>query len=147
MSPEPSFRAFLLRCLAGVLALAWAAGIAAAAPTPLLIRLLATGSMRPAVSHTMILPLDPVAYAQLRIGDVAVYRHDRTGLVVAHRIVARQFHWFVMKGDSNRRDDTGFMTRRNYLGLVHLPVAAAHGLRTGRFAEHRVAAQTPGHPR
>jgi signal peptidase I len=107
------------------------------APRAGLVRILATGSMRPLVEHTLILPLDPIPYRDLRIGEVAVYRHDRTGLVVAHRIVARQFDWFVMKGDSNRADDTGFMTRANYLGVVHLPgdYAGAAAVRRGRDAD------------
>jgi signal peptidase I len=101
--------------------IAASAGSASSATGPSFVRIIDTGSMHPIVSHELFLPLDPIPYGNLAVGMVAVYRHDRTGLVVAHRIVGRQFSWYVMKGDSNPRPDSGFMTQDNYLGVVHLP--------------------------
>jgi signal peptidase I len=92
-----------------------------AEPPPEFCRVLATGSMRGTFDFDQLALVERVPYDQLRAGMIVVYKHDRTGLVVAHRLIARQWGWWVAKGDSNPRYDTGFVTRENYR-FVAIPI-------------------------
>ena len=59
------------------------------------------------------------SYDKLKVGDVVIYRHG-SGYIM-HRLVARQFDWWIARGDNNTFADAPMVTRENYLGRVVTP--------------------------
>jgi signal peptidase I len=65
--------------------------------------------------------VESTALANIRIGDVIVYRgtnHDGEEDVLVHRIVASTPNGLVTRGDNNPRVDTTLVTAENLLGRV-----------------------------
>lgn len=63
-------------------------------------------------------------YDELKARDVVVYYDERRELYVMHRLVARQFDWWIVQGDNaqtNPKPDRAFVTRYNYIGKVITP--------------------------
>lgn len=75
---------------------------------------LGTGSMRPVFGGESLLLMEPASFDELRVGDIVTYSEPRSGRLVVHRLVERYRDRFVARGDANRRDDPGYVTRENY---------------------------------
>jgi signal peptidase I len=62
-----------------------------------------------------------------RVGEVAAYHNKDLGIVVMHRIVARDGDRFVLKGDNNSFLDSYRPTRADFVGKewIYLPKAGA----------------------
>lgn len=62
------------------------------------------------------------ASANYRVGDIVTYRHPTIGFVI-HRIIAREFNHFVLKGDNNSWLDSYQPTSDEVVGKLwlHLP--------------------------
>src|SRR5947207_15638009 len=56
-------------------------------------------SMFPALCNGMRLEVQPVAYDELKIGDLVVY-HDGRG-IICHRLIAKRLRLCYLKGDTN----------------------------------------------
>lgn len=78
-----------------------------------------TGSMRPLFDANAIVLSEAVAFDDLRIGDIVLFRHPASEATVVHRIVERRGRGFWTKGDHNGRMDDVLVTRGNYLGRVY----------------------------
>jgi signal peptidase I len=79
---------------------------------------LPTGSMKPFFDEKAILLMENAPFDQLKVGDVVTYWHPRLGVLVAHRLVAKDGDRFWAKGDANSRSDNVYVTRANYLKRV-----------------------------
>ena len=56
-------------------------------------------SMFPSLHHGMRLEVQPVAYDELKVGDLVVY-HDGRG-VICHRLIDKRMRLCYLKGDTN----------------------------------------------
>jgi len=61
--------------------------------------------------------------ASYHVGEVAAYHNTQLGVVVMHRIIARQGNRFVFKGDNNNFADNDHPTAGQIIGAewIHLP--------------------------
>jgi signal peptidase I len=61
--------------------------------------------------------------ASYHVGEVAAYHNTQLGVVVMHRIIAREGDRFVFKGDNNNFADTDHPTAAQIVGAewIHLP--------------------------
>lgn len=78
-----------------------------------------TGSMRPLFDANALVLSEAVAFDELRIGDIVLFRHPTLEATVVHRIVEKRPRGFWTKGDHNGRMDDVLVTRGNYLGRVY----------------------------
>jgi signal peptidase I len=84
----------------------------------------ATGSMRPAYDFADLVDLEPVPFADLKVGDV-VLRRIGAYREVMHRIVyigvaGNGGTFMVTKGDNVPKPDPSFMDEGDYLGRIKL---------------------------
>ncbi len=100
--------------LAIVLALLAVIGLAALPAFGHKGRVIASGSMGPAIPAGSIIISRPVAPATLAVGDVITFRRSEARVSVTHRIVAvreeRGQRAFVLKGDANHSPDPNEVT-------------------------------------
>lgn len=75
-----------------------------------------TGSMVPTFDHTCLLVMEPTPYADLKPGDIVVFK--KKGRPTAHRLVDFGASGWITKGDAMALKDRAPMTEREYLGRV-----------------------------
>ena len=73
--------------------------------------------MLPVLHAGQIVAAVPTSYADLRLGDICIYRNFR-GVLTIHRIVGGWSGKWVMRGDNNARADKWYMTPGRYLSRV-----------------------------
>ncbi len=77
-------------------------------------------SMRPTIPHGSVLDVVARPFADVRVGEVALYSVGETRLV-AHRIVGRRGARLLARGDSSARLDR--ISAADYLGVVRARIA------------------------
>lgn len=77
----------------------------------------ATGSMRPVLDGNALLVIEAAPWADLRRGDLVVYRSARGHLVV-HRLVSMCFGAWSVAGDANGWMDAEEVSPKNFKGRV-----------------------------
>ncbi len=76
-----------------------------------------TGSMKPTLDENSVVAVERVFFAQLRHGDIVIYR-SASGQPIVHRLHAQiQNNWQVL-GDNNSAVDRELVTPANLLGRV-----------------------------
>jgi len=76
-----------------------------------------TGSMKPTLDENSVVAVERVFFAQLRQGDIVIYR-SAAGQPIVHRLRAQvQNNWQVL-GDNNSAVDREMVTPANLLGRV-----------------------------
>jgi signal peptidase I len=87
-----------------------------------IFQLLPTGSMEPLMKGGDFIVVRGGGFDALQEGQVIAYRAawiPGDGLPVAHRLVGRDSHGWILSGDNNPRSEPQWrVTERNYIGLV-----------------------------
>lgn len=83
-------------------------------------------SMRPQLPHGSVLEVAPCAFADLRVGDIALYSAGEHRLV-AHRVVGRKGDRLLARGDSAARLD--LVRPEDFLGAVVARLESSGGTR------------------
>lgn len=78
-----------------------------------------TGSMRPLFDANSVLLAEPAPFDSLQVGDIVIFRHSRTGVMVVHRILERKREGYWTMGDHNDRMDDDLVTAKNYAGRIY----------------------------
>lgn len=74
-------------------------------------------SMMPFVRCKDIVTLKPLLNSSLRIGDIAAFIHPQTNKLIIHRVISRQYHNYIIKGDNILNVD-GVIHKDSILGKV-----------------------------
>lgn len=79
-----------------------------------------TGSMEPTINGNSLLLVRPIRFADLRKGDVIVFRAPKDGYLVVHRIwgISSGGSVLITRGDNNKSNDPWFVTEKLVVGLV-----------------------------
>jgi signal peptidase I len=76
-----------------------------------------SGSMLPTLDEGSIVTVEKVTLAELKRGDIVIYRNS-SGMVVIHRLYERhENRWFVL-GDNNPSIDRDTVSSQNLIGRV-----------------------------
>lgn len=102
---------------------AWRDAEAVAALDPQRFAVIGAGaSMRPVYGENTVLVLQKVPFESLSAGMNVAYRNQR-GVVVLHRLVAREATGWRAVGLNNPREDRERVTPQNLLGVVYAAFA------------------------
>jgi len=89
-----------------------------------------TGSMVPTLDDSVIIIVEKTSFADLKVGQIALYHAFWTENVIAHRIVGRLSRGWRTKGDALREADPSTLTQENFTGYT---VVAAIKKSTGEL--------------
>ena len=76
-----------------------------------------TGSMKPTLDENSVVAVETVYFAQLRQGDIVIYR-DAAGVPIVHRLYQQAGTRWLVLGDNNSAVDHEAVTPANLLGRV-----------------------------
>ena len=76
-----------------------------------------TGSMKPTLDENSVVAVESVYFAQLRQGDIVIYR-DAAGVPIVHRLYQQAGTRWLVLGDNNSAVDHEAVTPANLVGRV-----------------------------
>lgn len=76
-----------------------------------------TGSMKPTLDENSVVAVEAVAFGELRMGDIVIYR-DASGLPIVHRLQQQVAERWIVLGDNNSSVDREAVTPANFVGRV-----------------------------
>jgi len=74
--------------------------------------------MEPLMGGNSYLVIDPIDYQDLRPGMLVAYR-NLAGRRVVHQLVAKEGHYWTVRGINNVQEDADFVTPDNLIGVVY----------------------------
>lgn len=77
----------------------------------------ATGSMKPTLDESSVVTAEKVPFAQLRRGDIIIYR-SAAGFPIIHRLYEQHGESWLVLGDNNGAVDREAVTPDNFMGRV-----------------------------
>lgn len=86
----------------------------------------ASGSMKPTLDENSIVTIETVPFAELRKGDIIIYR-NRQGVPIIHRLYEETNGRWLVLGDNNAALDREAVTADNIVGRVCAIFYAAPG--------------------
>lgn len=88
-----------------------------------------TGSMKPTLDENSVVAVESVFFAQLRQGDIVIYR-DASGVPIVHRLYQQTGTSWLVLGDNNTAVDHEAVTPANLVGRVCAIFYTAPGSQT-----------------
>lgn len=88
-----------------------------------------TGSMKPTLDENSVVAVETVDFAQLRQGDIVIYR-DAAGVPIVHRLYQQTGVRWIVLGDNNPAVDHEAVTPANLVGRVCAIFYTAPGSQT-----------------
>jgi signal peptidase I len=76
-----------------------------------------TGSMKPTLDESSVVAVEKVPFAQLRQGDIVIYRSG-SGAPIIHRLYEQHGNRWLVLGDNNGSIDREAVTEANFVGRV-----------------------------
>lgn len=76
-----------------------------------------TGSMKPTLDESSVVAVEKVAFAELRQGDIVIYR-SVSGFPIVHRLYQQHGDSWLVLGDNNGTIDREAVTAANFVGRV-----------------------------
>lgn len=80
--------------------------------------IISTGSMEPTLKVRGLVLIKEFPYEDVQVGDIISFVPAEIGKPVCHRVVEITPEGFITKGDNNKTDDMGVVTKEEYKGRL-----------------------------